>query len=426
MNKSEPKPKVPNNWITRRQELSWEPEILISGIVLYALFQIPAQIDNAQVFLNSWSFLFLYGGVDETVAAILKTSVYFLISGLIINLTFRSIWVGMIGLSYVFPQGIDVKRLKLVEFFDRRINNIKPYQEAVKDLDRICSTIYSVTFLMFMATIGVTLFLLIITLIAVVPLKLNLISVATFELNVDLFFNTVILVFGGLYLLDFVTLGWLKRIKWFSVVYRPIYVCMSFATLAPLYRNIYYGLISNFNRWKISGWVVLYVVLFIVIANYQSGKNILFDGEYLYKNSFGVAAFDGYYRDKNPQKHSQWISIQSLKIGTEPLEILIPYKNAFEDSIISRYSLITGHSRQQIIEDDSLALESVRNYYRIKIDGKEIFPLPLYYIHWTSLEKKGMIGIVPIDSLTTGAHFLELWTNEHDPMLRAKVPFFKY
>jgi hypothetical protein len=426
MKKSEPKPVASGHWLKRRQELSWEPEILISGIVLYALFQLPDWIDRFQQFLNNWSLLFYFGMVDETVAAILKTSVYFLISGLVINLVFRSIWVGMIGLSYVFPKGIHIEKLKLIDFFETRVRKLKSYPEAVRELDRVCSTIYSATFLLFMATLGVTLFLFGITLLAVLPLKLHLISIHTFSNHADLFLLIMVLVFGLVYFLDFVTLGWLKRIKWLAVVYRPIYVCMSVVTLAPLYRGIYYGLISNFNRWKIGGAAVIYVVLFFVIVNHQRGGSLFFDGEKLHKNSLGVTAYDGYYRDMNPKKHSSWISIQSMKIGTEPIEVFLPYKNAFEDSIVSRFSRKFGIERREILEKDSLALASIRDYFSFRLDGKKLPEVDLFFINWSTMEKKGLIGFIPTDSLSAGNHYLELWVNNEEPVLGAKVPFFSY
>ncbi|MGB6035516.1 MAG: hypothetical protein WBG42_04560, partial [Cryomorphaceae bacterium] len=75
------------NWLQRVQEQSWEPEILISGIVLFALIQIPPYIKEANEYLDLYSgWIFSSGNVDESLAAILLTANYWLILGFSIHL----------------------------------------------------------------------------------------------------------------------------------------------------------------------------------------------------------------------------------------------------------------------------------------------------------------------------------------------------
>jgi hypothetical protein len=100
-------------WLLRVQEQSWEPEILVSGIVLYGLFQLPALLERLQHFLSHFSFEVFSGGTaDESMIAVLKVANVWLIGGFMVHLLLRSIWVALVGLSYVYKNGVDITHLE--------------------------------------------------------------------------------------------------------------------------------------------------------------------------------------------------------------------------------------------------------------------------------------------------------------------------
>ena len=107
-------------WLNELQQKSWEPEILLSGIVLYGMFQIPDLLDSFLEFGNDN----LFGSttdLDNFVSSI-KVALYWLIGTLILHLISRGIWVGMVGLSYTFPNGINRDRLKMSGKFTSTID----------------------------------------------------------------------------------------------------------------------------------------------------------------------------------------------------------------------------------------------------------------------------------------------------------------
>ena len=106
-----------SNWLDRVRTNSWESEILIVGFVLIILLQTIDYFDvlrNNQHYLNSF-----WGGVPSVINSILVpiiiyvlfVSNYVLVISLSIYLILRGFWVAVIGLSSVFPKGIDVKKL---------------------------------------------------------------------------------------------------------------------------------------------------------------------------------------------------------------------------------------------------------------------------------------------------------------------------
>ena len=50
---------------------------------------------------------------------------------------------------------------------------------------------------------------------------------------------------GLIYFIDFLTMGWLKKYKWFGKFYYPLYRFFSWITFASFYHPIYYNLADN-------------------------------------------------------------------------------------------------------------------------------------------------------------------------------------
>mgnify|MGYP000244632189 CR=1 FL=1 len=106
-----------SSWLDRVRTNSWESEILIVGFVLIILLQTIDYFDvlkNNQFHLNSF-----WGGVPSVINSVLIpiiiyvlfVSNYVLVISLSIYLIMRGFWVAVIGLSSVFPKGINVKKL---------------------------------------------------------------------------------------------------------------------------------------------------------------------------------------------------------------------------------------------------------------------------------------------------------------------------
>lgn len=103
-------------WLEELQLRSWEPEVLLSGIVLYGMFKTPDLLDGLLHFFSAN----ISGSNDfNNLVAILKIGTYWLIFGLILHLVSRGIWVGMVGLSYTFPNGINHQRIHFKERFKK-------------------------------------------------------------------------------------------------------------------------------------------------------------------------------------------------------------------------------------------------------------------------------------------------------------------
>lgn len=125
---------------------TWELELLISGLVAFALIQLPEPMDQAQRLLIPQ----LGEGarlVGILVSAYLKIAVYMLIAGFVIHLVVRAFWVGLIGLDSVFPRGVRPERTRQGPVGREIIREtVPPVRRLIVQTDALASVLFAGTF----------------------------------------------------------------------------------------------------------------------------------------------------------------------------------------------------------------------------------------------------------------------------------------
>jgi len=389
-------------WLTRVQEHSYEPEILISGVILFALLQIPAELDRLQNFLQYKSFSVFYtSNIDEFIIVGLKIAVIWLIVGFAIHLIFRSIWIAFVGLSWVFPKGIKPEKLKLSGKYQQIINRLPTFTQSVQKLERICSMIFASIFLFFMAAVGIIVYNIILglfffTLFIIFPF------LEAYNQQVNYLLLLFVLFTVGLYLIDFISLGYLKRIPYFRKVYYPVYRLMSAITLAPLYRSIYYGLVSNLNRFSIFIGLFLYTAITFFIAyilldtrNYFAQYNTLGGNENVYA---------GHYENLYEDNPSNVIQIQSDIVEDQVLRVFMVYNTWY----FTYFERIHDWEYENITSvPDSVLFDDINQEFSLNIDDIAI-DKPTWYRHnRDKTSQYGFLTWVDIGHLERGPHRLD-------------------
>jgi hypothetical protein len=260
------------DWLDELQKKSWEPEILLSGIVLYGMFKAPELLDSLLDYAHV-NFDISIGDFRNFIT-LFKVSINWLTFGLILHLISRGIWIGMVGLSFTFPRGVDVEKLKLSGKFQQKLSKVPALEKIIINLEKISSMLFSVSFMMFMVIVGAY-FYLFVALVLPITLISRIddldwegwvgISVAVFAIT--------ILIIGFIGLIDFITLGYFKRFKVISKIYYPLYRFISALTLSRFYRPIYYTLISNTPKWKIALFLIPFVVTSFMLIESESEED---------------------------------------------------------------------------------------------------------------------------------------------------------
>ncbi len=410
------------DWLTRVQENSYEPEILISGVILFALLQLPAELDRLKIFLQYKSFSVFYSSdIDELIIVGLKIAVIWLIVGFAIHLIFRSIWIAFVGLSWVFPKGIKHEKLKLSGKYQQIIERLPTFTQSVQKLERICSMIFASIFLFFMAALGIIVYniitgLFIFSIITMFP------SLEAFNEEINLLLLIFILVTVSLYLIDFLSLGYLKRIPYFRKFYFPVYRLMSAITLAPLYRSIYYGLVSNLNRFHIFIGLFLYTAATIFISyilldsrNFLVQYNTLSGKENVYA---------GHYENLYEENPSNVIQIQSDIVKDQVLRVFLVYNTWHFTYFDNKYDWENYENIASV--PDSVLFKQINQDFTLNINDVAI-ENPTWYRHnRDKTNQYGFLTWIDIGLLDRGPHRLNLIRSRaYAPRQIIPVDFFK-
>jgi hypothetical protein len=209
-------------WLSKLERESWQLELLVSAFTIFLLigalssfddFMIDIQYQyNLSTSLLILVFLFL---------VIIQKSLLALIISLVFHLKLRGGWIGTIGLRSV-QSNIDFEKLNYNEFFTEKLKKkVVSLDQLVIKLDEICSVIFAFSFLVISILIAVGMYMLLIgTISATMSSLINFLPDA---INVPMIVLSLIIVFvvfisGIIYMIDYFTLGFFKKIKWFSKV----------------------------------------------------------------------------------------------------------------------------------------------------------------------------------------------------------------
>jgi len=418
------------DWLKQVQNLSWEPEILISGGSIIFLFTMTEDLGN-------WGKLANH--VSSSVAPIIMFLSLIAIN--IIKLAFcshlllRGVWTGLVGLSYVYPKGIDKSKLKLRGRFQKDLDNVPALSSKIIKLEKICSMIFSFTFTFATMFAGFVLFFMLV--------------MQTFDLMLpDLrkywgLFKLGMFVLVLLGLIEFFT-GFFKRTKYLSAIYYPIYRVLNILTLGFLYRNTYYIFSSNLNK----SLIVLFFFAISVPGYFLASANMR--QIYPYQGMHTHFLEDRLYR-VNP-KSSQYslrsdrydnlrkegapvssgfpnFSINSDIYHKGPIKLFIAYDKALDQFIDPNCKSADSYKEPEtLVERARMELEHlncIASLFTIQIDDSTIVDIEWLYVHHPSTGQDGIVCYLPLKSFKQGIHSIKILTDLNKKKLHvSSAPFW--
>ena len=243
----------------------------------------------------------------------------------------RGLWIGAIGLRYVSGD-IDYDTLNYSEKFTKYLKRkVGSFDRYISRLENYCSILFSVTFLLVFYVIGFM------AVFAAIGLLISLVKNMEFiPDNISKIIRIGIAILFGLSALivfiDFMGQGFLKKKKWPTKLYFPIYWVFSKLTLSFLYRPIAYNFLDNKLGKRVSLFLlpVYIALLFLFSFDY-------FDSNYLIGLKGSSKNFaDNLNYDNEITEDTQFVdfaSIPSKVIKTPYLKVFIPFSSAKEDFV---------------------------------------------------------------------------------------------
>lgn len=425
--------------LQKLQEESWQLELLISGFAIFGLFTaFPTISDGMREAQNNQQ---LYIFIIYTIGFI---SCAILIFNLILHVLLRGLWIGALGLRYVSGD-IDYDVLKYSPKFTKYLKKkVGSFDKYIGTLENYCSIIFAISFLLIFYVLSITFTIIAITLIANYVISSDTLpGWVSKGIGIPMM---LFLSFGMIItFIDFITLGFLKKKKWISKIYFPIYWVFSFITFSFLYRALVYNFLDNKFGRRLSLVLVPFYILIFVTTTFQY-KNSNYINNNI--NSSSIMANSRSYEDLllNNKAFTGDVIIQSKTI-TEPfVKVFMLYSENIEDRVfyynptlkpdedvrgLSTDIVVTSNFPRNI-KMDSLRqeyLKTLNAIYNIKIDS---ITYNNKFIFGQNLKNElGFESYIGTKKLEEGKHLLKVIRrriNDKDTTyLRvANIPFWYY
>ena len=254
------------NWLDHLQEQSWNLELIITGFVLFGLFQLKEFLELKEVQFHA-NEIDSFGGIFQegnNWYAFFSDFCGLFIFSLLLLIFIRGLWIGAIGLRYVSGD-IDFDRFRYNDKIKQHLRQkIGSFDDYIHTLENLSSSILAFTYLLFFVGISFMIYMLGAGLI--VALLQNL-GIEEESILIEISFFLLMLP-GVVVVIDFLTLGWLKTIKlpFFSTIFFGFYRFVSTVTLSFLWRPILF----NFLDQKYAKWLILTIpVIMFSIEGYN-------------------------------------------------------------------------------------------------------------------------------------------------------------
>jgi len=140
-------------WLLKLEQESWQAELIISGLAIFGSLQLPDLIDR----FGQWSLT--YFSHDSGFFLMIFLVFLQFISGILIfafisHFILRAIWIGLIGLNSVFPEGIKTEGGMYSKIFMEKFKMDYAHKNyGIETIDKICSSIFGVCTLVILFSI---------------------------------------------------------------------------------------------------------------------------------------------------------------------------------------------------------------------------------------------------------------------------------
>ena len=172
-------------WLRRLERESWQGELVISGLAIYGSLQLPSLVEAAA----QWTVFKTGDGRHFLLYMIffyLAVSANVLIFTFITHFILRALWIGLLGLNSVFPNGIKRENKMYPPYFmDKALQEFPNNNLNISGLDKVCSVLFAFSAYLVLIILAITidlgiLSILIIALNAVLPKIITQIIVGLF------------------------------------------------------------------------------------------------------------------------------------------------------------------------------------------------------------------------------------------------------
>jgi hypothetical protein len=397
------------SWLQRLKDESWEAELLVSAVAIFAILKSFAVLD--------WLIIQFIDYLDPNQYEI---GYFILVCGYLaigilgamfaIHFAFRAYWIGLVGLNSVFPDyGLEDSAYSPI--YTKKILGVLPkINDSIAKIDELCSVIFSAAFAFMMiylyATVTASLYLLIFNALKdLIPTWVLLFPLALLALS--FIFGLIISIPANM-----------KKYHGHQKIQHLYFLYARWSTL-PLYGPFYKSIMqitmlfgSNFKKKK--GLVKMVLLMLFIGILFGGSKLINSDFRYLINNDIQPdksRVYANYYSNNNKDVNFLLSpEIQTEIISENTLKLFIPILE-HETRIMGKACELEG---KKINTDNTERqkrwkknLDCYASNISIELDGKPIETKFLKTDHFNT-NQFGLSGFVSLNELINGSHKLKV------------------
>ena len=415
------------NWLQKVSEQSWEPELLISGLAIYATIQIPGMLKSL-LWYYQYNIQSGTGFIDELPVMALSmfiTAIIVVKYGFIFHFAVRAFWVGLVGLKSVFREGIKYKELKYsLRYRQQMKKNLGSSDAFLMANDRLASMIFSITFLivLYLLAIGTMYF---VFFILFNGMKLFL-APETYDVYSQVLFYT----FGGVFVLigllnSVLSMERFRENERAATMHLRLNTVMNRIALPFITKPIQYLMLTFMSNLKTSTYYTYFSVLmtsfftifFFTMLEVQGVS--LFQPRDFYAERSPLGRVDSwFYESENNEEFVLNPTIQRPELSAnEYITLFIPYSKLLDVKLDQTCDIPEPDKEMNRYEKrrywNEKRLDCVNDFFQLSIDEIAL-PSDLLFTTHPRTEQAGFRSFLDIpDSLEAGMYTL----NVHRPLL---------
>ncbi|MCB0636903.1 MAG: hypothetical protein KDC54_09820 [Lewinella sp.] len=401
-------------WLQKLEAESYQVELVISGLAIYGSLQllelvkamihwVNVEVGDSLLTIAYFTFTYFLIGVE------------FLIFTFILHFAMRALWVGMVGLASVYPQGIDFERKdRHSEFFLEQLKAEFPSLRGFNEqLDRLCSLVFAFSFgvVMVMLSIGLLLgaFLLIDTVVGTfVP-----------SLSGWVAKGLIILLIGAF----FVNMVMNLKFWWDAPLVRRVHypynrflthIIYLFMRQPLLYLTYTFMTNEKMSRLGIVYLISLVIALFSFISQIEQVGILQFNRDYHIKTGYRSDIYEYYeYADRLPADEYIYAPmLPSAEVRGDFVPLFVPTfarTRAARREACGEWATPTGESlsrREETIRQRQFTLDCYGRQLRVMIDSVPVSGLQWRFMEHPHHQEERIVAYLPIEQLAYGEHLL--------------------
>ncbi|WP_018620480.1 hypothetical protein [Spirosoma luteum] len=422
---------------------SWNLELAISGVAMFAILQLPDLLESAFGYLR-----YNYMTHTDGVAAMLPSLAYSLIratchvlfAAFLANFVMRAFWVGLVGLLAVFPSGIRYDRIPFSTPYaqQRMADELGPLDRYILWLDKRCNIVFALAF-------QFVFFLIVVAVLYMLGLLIYL----TVQPNVpaDVWFGVKIAL-GTLVAVFYIAIIVLSQKK-IKETPRGIQLNYRLTKLMQLmmlgtYRHTSYvtnTFYSNIRPGKLFQTFALFMVVFFVtfVLEYtadiakSNGRASLFNSRHLYEARVDSLYISPASYDSQRQEDAfiDVASIQSDIIREPYLRLFISYPKAL-DTLLTQVAAkpiwsdtLPRKERRRLFA--TWSRQQIRDLIRITVNDSVYTQPDLFFTKAGTQEQRGWQTVLVPGNLKTGSNLLRVSVQDprkKEPDELVTIPFW--